>query len=62
MTRVITGEPLAPLTAEEALWLAYWRQMDDRRREENMAFVELQAKRYPRRDAPSLTLVARGAP
>jgi hypothetical protein len=36
--------------------------MDDRRREENLAFVALQAKRYPRRKAPSLTLIARGAP
>jgi hypothetical protein len=57
MTPIDIGTPQAALNADEARWLAYWRQMDDRRRQENLAFVAMQAAKYPRRKSPRLRLV-----
>jgi hypothetical protein len=50
-----------PLTPDERRWLTCWRCMDDRRREENLPYIELQAEQYPRRKAPRLILIPGGA-
>ena len=52
--------PTASLTADEQRWLACWRRMDDRRRQENFDLAEADAALHPRHAMPTL-IVMKGA-